>query len=119
MWVAKIVIANRERTIHTSEFRTLLIIVHILPLTMAPYARWVLPSFREILVGACDEYLESNDRGTDKKRSKLITRIAKDLTDIAQEKGEQLPDDLEKVTMMACARSKSSLIFPVCPHLVW
>jgi hypothetical protein len=54
-----------------------------------------------------------------KKRSKLITRIAKDLTDIVQEKGEQLPDDLEKVTMMACARPKSSLIFPVCPHLVW
>ena len=117
--MAEIVIANRERTIHTSEFRTLLIVVQILPLTMAPYACWVLPSFREILVGACDEYLESNDRGTNKKRSKLITRIAKDLTDIAQEKGEQLPDDLEKVMMMACARPKSSLIFPVCPHLVW
>ena len=64
---------------------------------MAPYARWVLPSFRTILVNHCDDYLNSSDRGTDKGRSKLITEVAKDITDIALENGENIPDDLEKV----------------------
>ena len=64
---------------------------------MAPYARWALPSFRTILVNHCDEYLKSTDRGTDKTRSKLITQVAKDITDIAQQREEKIPDDLEKV----------------------
>ena len=49
---------------------------------------------------ACDEYLQSTDRGNDKTRSKLITRVAKDITDIAKEKNEALPDNLEKVILM-------------------
>ena len=64
---------------------------------MAPYARWVLPSFRTILANRCDDYLNSSDRGTDKARSKLITKVAKDITDIAQQREENIPDDLEKV----------------------
>jgi hypothetical protein len=64
---------------------------------MAPYARWVLPSFKDSLLSSCDEYLASNDRGSDKTRSKLITRVSKDITDIAQNNNERLPDDLEKV----------------------
>ena len=44
--------------------------------------------------------METNDRGTDKSRSKLITRVAKEITNIAQERSETLPDDLEKVTVL-------------------
>jgi vacuolar-type H+-ATPase subunit H len=52
---------------------------------MAPYARWVHSSFKQTLIDACDEFLESNDRGTDKKRTEVIKRVSKDITDIAQE----------------------------------
>src|SRR6266436_2677442 len=64
---------------------------------MAPYSRWVLPSFRETLLGNCDTYLESSDCGNDKTRSKLIAQVAQEINAIAQAKGEPLPDDLEKV----------------------
>ena len=65
---------------------------------MAPYARWVLESFKHILVDSCDEYFDTNDRGNDKSRSKLITRVANDIAAIAQDKNQRVPDDLEKVT---------------------
>ena len=64
---------------------------------MPPYSRWVHDLFRSILVDSCDEYLESSDRGSDKTRSKFITRVATDITDIANNNNESLPDDLEKV----------------------
>src|ERR1700729_394335 len=79
------------------ELQTLLIFTCLQTITMAPYTRWVFPLFRTILVNHCDDYLNSSDRGTDNGRSKLITEVAKDITDIAQEKGENIPDDLEKV----------------------
>jgi len=66
---------------------------------MAPYARWVLESFKHILVDSCDEYFDTNDRGNDKSRSKLITRVANDIAAIAQDKKEHVPDDLEKVNV--------------------
>ena len=64
---------------------------------MAPYARWVYPSFKHILVNHCDEFLDSSDRGNDKSRSNLITWVAKDIAATAQEKNETVPDDIEKV----------------------
>jgi len=70
---------------------------------MAPYSRWVLPSFRTILVTHCDGYLQSNDRGNDKTRSKLIAKVAQDIKDIAQERRELVPDDLEKVILSSCS----------------
>ena len=90
-----------------SELQTLLIFTCLQTITMAPYARWVLPSFRTILVNRCDDYLNSSDRGTDKGRSKLITEVAKDITDIAQENGENIPDDLEKVIFQHIQRMTS------------
>jgi hypothetical protein len=70
---------------------------YFIHINMAPYARWVLPSFKQILVDACDTYLDTNDRSDEKTRSKLITRVAKDISDIAQANKEAIPDDLEKV----------------------
>jgi hypothetical protein len=64
---------------------------------MAPYSRWVKESFKQTLLDNCDNYLETTDRGTDKTRSKLITRVAQDIAAIALAKEEELPDDLEKV----------------------
>ena len=87
---------------------------------MAPYARWVLPSFKQTQLGACDEYMTTNDRGNDKTRSKLITRVAKDITDIVERnEGERVPDDLEKVgNHFPLARTYLTM-FIVCPHTVW
>jgi hypothetical protein len=61
------------------------------------YSRWVLPSYKAILESHCDEFLESTDRGSDKARSKVITQVAKEITDDANQRNETLPDDLEKV----------------------
>jgi len=69
-------------------------LIHII---MAPYARWVLQSFKQTLVNACDEYLDTNDHSNEKTRSRLITRVSKDISDIAQANNEAIPDDLEKV----------------------
>ncbi len=66
---------------------------------MAPYSRWVHSSFRQTLLDYCNDYLDTSDRGSDKTRSKLITRVAQEITSIADAQVEAvtLPDDLEKV----------------------
>jgi hypothetical protein len=64
---------------------------------MGPYSCWVKESFKQTLLNNCDEYLETTDCGTDKMQSKLITRVAQDITAIVLAKTEDLPDDLEKV----------------------
>jgi hypothetical protein len=58
---------------------------------MGPYSRWVQPSFKQTLLDHCDEYLDTMDRGNDKSRSKLITKVA-----IAADQAA-LPTNLEKV----------------------
>lgn len=73
---------------------------------MAPYARWVLESFKHILVDSCDEYFDTSDRGNDKSRSKLITRVANDIAAIAQDTKEHVPDDLEKVKCLSITNIK-------------
>lgn len=64
---------------------------------MALYARWVLESFKHVLVDGCDKYFDTNDCYSDKSRSRLITQVSNDITAIAQAKQERVPDDLEKV----------------------
>jgi hypothetical protein len=86
---------------------------------MAPYARWLHTSFKQTLLDSCDEFLESSDRGNDKTRTKLITRVSKDITDIATGNGAPIPDDVEKVITHNLALTAYSLMFPVCPHMVW
>jgi hypothetical protein len=58
---------------------------------------WVLPSFKNILVDAADEFISSTDKGKDKKRSALITRIAEEVRQATEETPDALPEDLEKV----------------------
>jgi hypothetical protein len=70
---------------------------HFCSIIMSPYSRWVQQSFKNILVNACDEYVESTDHGNDKTHSKVIACILKDITNIAEQNSEKLPDDLEKV----------------------
>ena len=110
---------NRVNCFHLAEWGTWPTFIFIF-ITMAPYARWVLPSFKQTLLGACDEYMTTNDRGNDKTRSKLITRVAKDITDIVEgNEGERVPDDLEKVgNYFPLARTYLTM-FIVCPHMVW
>jgi hypothetical protein len=66
---------------------------------MAPYNRcWVKPSFLNLLRDSCDAYLESSDRGMDKTRSKLITKVSGEIAAIVERTNEPVPDDLEKVS---------------------
>jgi hypothetical protein len=74
---------------------------------MARYARWVKESFKQTLIDACDEYLDTNDRGNEKTRSKLITRVADEIGAIAKDKTEDVPDELEKVGPGNCKRHTS------------
>ena len=80
--------SRRVNAVHLHLFFTI---------SMAPYNRWVLPSFRDTLLNHCDRYLESSDRGNDKSRSKLVVQVAQAIIDIARGNGESVPDDLEKV----------------------
>ncbi len=75
---------------------------------MSPYSRWVLPSFRTILLIHCDGYLKSSDRRNDKTRSKLITKVAQDINHIARERCEPVPEDLEKVVLSLCSVFRST-----------
>lgn len=91
-----------------------------IPTNMAPH-RWVHQSFKQTLMDACDEYLDTNDRGNEKTRSKLITRVAEEISTIAKDKKEEIPDELEKVipSHYKCHTYRlMSSISPVCAHLV-
>jgi hypothetical protein len=67
---------------------------------MAPYNRWAQPPFLQTLLDSCDAYLASSDRGSEKTRSKLITKVSEELTAISERTHEPLPDDLEKVILL-------------------
>src|ERR1700692_1150786 len=56
--VAETLIMNRGELLRLLEFTTLSIFTCVHTITMAPYSRWVHPSFRQTLMDACDEYLQ-------------------------------------------------------------
>jgi len=87
-------------------------------ITMGQYSRWVQQSAKEILLSACDEYVQTSDRGSDKTRSKIITRVAKEITDKAAENNEPVPDDVEKVPLILHAIYTATLIIIVRSQLV-
>ena len=91
------VFMNRGYFPNTSEFSTLLNGTLVQSFTMSRYTRWVHDSFKHILVDSCDGYLQTNDRGIDKGRSKFIAQVAADIADSAGEGDVALPNDLEKV----------------------
>ena len=64
---------------------------------MAPYTRWIYDSFKQTLIDTCDEYLATNDCGSEKKRSILITRVSKEIAAIGVEQNVAVPNKLEKV----------------------
>lgn len=74
---------------------------------MPPYSRWVHQSFKAILHKYCDEFLASSDRGPEKTRSKLITQVSQEISDVAQRQVDaSLPDDLEKVNVPLSTRGQ-------------
>jgi len=58
---------------------------------------WVLPSFKQILINASDEFVRSTDKGKNKARTALINRVAEEIREVVQDTTDKLPDDLEKV----------------------
>jgi hypothetical protein len=85
---------NHGNLFYLSDLRTESIVT-CLSTIMGPYA---LPSFKETLLSACDEYMITNDGGSNKSRSQVITQVAKDIADIVESKeNEKVLDDLEKV----------------------
>ena len=97
---------------------TLLISTSLQHTNMAPYSCWVHSSFRQTLLDYCNDYLDTSDRGSDKTRSKIITRVAKEITDKAAENNEPVPDDVEKVPLILHAIYTATLIIIVRSQLV-
>jgi hypothetical protein len=58
---------------------------------------WVLPSFKHILIDSCQEYLNSTNKGKEKTRSALITRVSGEIRHAVEGTTDKLPEDLEKV----------------------
>ena len=58
---------------------------------------WVLPSFKQILINASDEFVRSTDKGKNKARTALINRVTEEIREVVQDTTDKLPDDLEKV----------------------
>jgi hypothetical protein len=83
-------------------------------ITMSPYARWVVPSFKDILINSCDEYPDSSNRGNDKTWSTLIARVTKDITNIADKEWVSVPNDLEKVIYSSMVPSHANYRYPQC-----
>jgi len=65
------------------------------PFTMGK--AWVLPSFKNILIDTCQEFLQSTDKSKEKTRSSLITRVAGEVCQVIEGTTDTLPEDLEKV----------------------
>jgi hypothetical protein len=60
---------------------------------------WVLPSFKNILIDASQEFLNSTDKGKDKARTALVMRIAGEVREAVATSGDPLPEELEKVCL--------------------
>jgi hypothetical protein len=58
---------------------------------------WVLPSFKQILIDSCEEFMHATDKVKDKPRTALITRVADEIRQAVIDTDATLPDDLEKV----------------------
>jgi hypothetical protein len=61
--------------------------------------KWVTDAYKKILVENCQDYLASNNHGRDKVRKALITQVAEEITAAATESGDEVPANLEKVSL--------------------
>ena len=103
-----------------SEFWTLLNGTLVQSPTMLPYTCWVHDSFKHILVDSCDGYLQTNDCGIDKGRSKFIAQVAADIADSAHKGNVTLPNDLEKVwKCFLCIVAWYEPLSIVCLNMAW
>jgi hypothetical protein len=68
---------------------------------------WVLPSFKQILIDASDEYVANTDKSKDKPRTALIARVADDIRQAVDGTNDKLPDDLHKVRLILFHSYKS------------
>ena len=103
-----------------SEFWTLLNGTLVQSPTMSPYTCWVHDSFKHILVDSCDGYLQTNDLGIDKGRSKFIAQVAADIADSTHEGDVTLPNNLEKVwKCFLCIVAWYEPLSIVCLNMAW
>lgn len=62
--------------------------------------QWVLPSFKQILIDASDEYVANTDKTKGKPRTVLIERVAEEIRQAVDGTNDKLPDDLHKVWLV-------------------
>jgi hypothetical protein len=62
---------------------------------------WVLPSFKQILIDSSNEYVNTTDKGRDKARTTLISRVAAEIRNTIDGTVQTVPTDLEKVPFMS------------------
>jgi hypothetical protein len=58
---------------------------------------WVLSSFKQLLIDASEEFMNTSDKAKDKPRTALVARVADQIRQIVDGTEDRLPDELEKV----------------------
>jgi hypothetical protein len=81
--------------------------VSFLPFTNMGNSPWVLPSFKQILIDASDEYVANTNKSKDEPRTALITRVADEIRQAVDGENHKLPDDLHKVCCILLYSYKS------------
>ena len=61
----------------------------------------MLPSFKQILIDSSNEYVNTTDKGRDKARTTLISRVAAEIRNTIDGTVETVPTDLRKVQFMS------------------
>lgn len=79
---------------------------------------WVLPSFKQILIDSCQEFMNVTDKAKDKPRTALVTRVADQIRQAVNGTDATLPEDLEKVHHFSRKPAGDSLISLGYPDMV-
>ena len=79
---------------------------------------WVLPSFKQILIDSCQEFMNVMDKAKDKPRTALVTRVADQICQAVNRTDATLPEDLEKVHHFSRTPAGNSLISLGYPDMV-
>ena len=70
--------------------------------------QWVLPSFKQILIDASDEYVANTDKSKDKPRTALIARVADEIRGRTTQLGEACPGNWRRPSRLSSLGGSSS-----------
>jgi hypothetical protein len=80
--------------------------LNFLSLTLNMRKPWVRPSFKQILIDCSQEYLNTTDKGREKTRTAMISRVADEIRKTVEGTEDTLPEELEKVQLSLMNQSE-------------